>query len=637
MTPAPASRPVTPARPSGAVLRRGLAIIASGAREQPWWLLGAVVGAALWAGATVATAWAIGYLTDTVIEPAVRAGEVSARGLATIFGLLLGILVVNVTGVVLRRVLATVAGFNLQALYRRRVTRQYLRLPLTWHHRHPSGQLLSNAHSDVEATWQVFNPLPMALGVIVMLVIAGGQMVMIDPVLAVIGLLVFPGLFAANLVYQRAMSPKVTRAQQLRAEVSEVAHESFEAALVVKAMGREEQESARFTRVTNVLRDALIDVGRTRGIFEPVIEAIPTLGTLAVLGVGTARVANADLGAAEVVQVAYLFSILAFPVRALGWVLAEIPRSVVGHQRVSSVLRAQGAMQFGTERLSDGGAVSAGSHGVDFAYRVDTGPAESAWGQDTVPYGSSHADVSSGMEQVPVIHQVSLELEQGSTVALVGPTGSGKSTLANLMVRLVDPDTGRVEIDGVDVRSVQPGGVSDVAALVAQQTFMFDDTVAGNVALGGDYGDLQILDALAVAQARSFVSELQEGLDTPLGERGSILSGGQRQRIALARAVVRRPRLLVLDDATSAVDPSVEQEILASLREASDGMTVLVVAYRMATILLADRVVYLERGRVVDQGSHAELLNRCAGYVNLVDAYAREAAQRAALEAEEDR
>jgi len=586
----------------------------------------------------VATAWAIGYITDTVIEPAVRDREVTATGLGTIFGLLFAILVVNVIGVVLRRVLATVAGFNLQARYRRRVTRQYLRLPLTWHHRHPSGQLLSNAHADIEATWQVFNPLPMALGVIVMLFIAGGQMVMIDPVLAVIGLLVFPGLFAANLVYQRAMSPKITRAQQLRAEVSEVAHESFEAALVVKAMGREDQEGARFTRVAHVLRDSLIDVGRTRGVFEPAIEAIPTLGTLAVLGVGTARVASADLGAAEVVQIAYLFSILAFPVRALGWVLAEIPRSVVGHQRVSSVLRAEGAMNYGNEVLGDEGAARAEVRDVDFAYQVDTTPAGSAWGQRTgVTGGPGQPPPGLAVERVPVIHQVSLDLQRGSTVALVGPTGSGKSTLASLLVRLLDPDSGRVEVDDVDLRSLRPGGASHVAALVAQQTFMFDDSVAGNVTLGTDYGSEEILAALDVAQARSFVSELPEGLATQVGERGGTLSGGQRQRIALARAVIRRPRLLVLDDATSAVDPSVEQQILEGLRRARDGTTVLVVAYRMATILLADRVVYVERGRVVDQGTHGELMGRCEGYVNLVDAYSREAAQRAAVEGEEGR
>lgn len=613
-----------PPRPTGAVLRRGLAIIWTGSKQQPWWLVGAVVGAVLWAGATVATAWAIGYLTDTVIEPAIAEGQATRAALFTIFGLLVAILVVNVIGVILRRVLATVAGFNLQALYRRRVTRQYLRLPLPWHHRHPSGQLLSNAHSDVEATWQVFNPLPMAIGVIFMLVIAGGQMVLVDPFLALIGLLVFPALFAVNLVYQRVMSPKVTAAQQLRAEVSEVAHESFEAGLVVKAMGREAAEGQRFGAVTYTLRDSLIAVGRTRGLFEPVIEAIPTLGTLAVLGVGTARVASGDLDAGDVVQIAYLFSLLAFPVRALGWVLAEIPRSVVGYRRVDSVLTAGGAMSYGQADLPGVGAAPARTDGIDYAYRVTAGTGDGDW-------GGARSDEPDDVEVIPVIHDVTLDVPAGSTVALVGPTGSGKSTLTNLVLRLVDPDQGFVQIDGADLRAVRAGGVSDVAALVAQHTFMFDDTVAGNVTLGGDFTPEEIRAALRVARADSFVDDLPHQIDTRVGERGGTLSGGQRQRIALARAIVRRPRLLVLDDATSALDPAVEQDILRRLRHTREGMTVLVVAYRMATILLADHIVFLDRGRIVDQGSHAELLERCSGYADVVNAYSRQAAERAAL------
>jgi ATP-binding cassette subfamily B protein len=632
MTAASASRPPTPPRPSRAVLRQGLAVIWGGMKRQRLWITIAVVGAVLWAGATVGTAWAIGRITETIITPAVQAGSVSAGELWTIFLLLAAILLVNVVGVIMRRVMATVAGFNLQASDRRKVTRQYLRLPLTWHHAHPSGQLLSNAHSDIEATWQVFNPLPMAIGVVVMLVIAGVQMFLIDPLLALIGLLVFPGLFAANLVFQRFMSPLITRAQQLRAEVSEVAHESFEAGLVVKAMGREREETDRFRVVTHDLRDSLVAVGRTRGVFEPVIEAIPTLGTLAVLGVGTARVASGDLSAADVVEVAYLFSILAFPVRALGWVLAEIPRSVVGHRRVDAVLRAGGSMEYGSHDIPGAGAAHSRADAVDFAYV--THPGREQLGAQT-DHGSV-ADQGNPTERVPAIRGVTLDVPAGSTTALVGPTGSGKSTLTNIVLRLVDPDSGTVHLDGVDLREVRRGGVPDVAALVSQQTFMFDDTVIGNVGLGTDVSRDEVRQALHIARAEGFVSELPDGIDTEIGERGGTLSGGQRQRIALARAIVRRPRMLVLDDATSAVDPSVEQEILRGLRQARDGMTVLVVAYRMATIALADHVVYLERGRIVDQGTHADLVQRCHGYADLVNAYSREAAERAALAAEEE-
>lgn len=624
------SRSVRPPRPTPAVLRQGLRIIGRGIRQEPRWFGAAVVGSVLWAGAIVGTATAIGYVTETVITPAVQSGEVSARGLWTILLVLLAVLAVNICGVILRRVCATVAGFNLQARYRRRVTRQYLRLPLSWHHAHPSGQLLSNAHADIEATWQVFNPLPMAVGVLVMLVIAGTAMVLVDPFLALIGFLVFPALFAANLVFQRIMSPKITRAQQERAEVAEVAHESFEAGLVVKAMGRESEETARFRGVTHQLRDSLIEVGRTRGVFEPVIEAIPTLGTLAVLAAGTARVASGDLSAADVVEIAYLFSLLAFPVRALGWVLAEIPRSVVGYRRVDSVLRATGSMEYGERTLPREGAAPAAAREVHYSY-VDRVERE-VLGEDTDPYEGVAGDV----ERTPAIRGVTLDVPAGSTTAVVGPTGSGKSTLANLMLRLVDPDSGQVLLDGIDLRTVRHGEVPQVATLVAQQTFMFDDTVRGNVTLGLERSDEQVWDALRVAQAEGFVAALPEGLDAVIGERGGTLSGGQRQRIALARAIVRDPRLLLLDDATSAVDPAVEQDILGALRRAKEGMTVIVVAYRMATIGLADRIVYLERGRVADEGSHEELMERCTGYADLVTAYAREAAERAALAAGEE-
>lgn len=191
-------------------------------------------------------------------------------------------------------------------------------------------------------------------------------------------------------------------------------------------------------------------------------------------------------------------------------------------------------------------------------------------------------------------------------------------------------------VDDIDLRAVHRGGVSEVAALVAQQTFMFDDTVRGNITLGAEHGDDDVWRALEVAQGTGFVSHLSEGLETRVGERGTSLSGGQRQRIALARAVIRAPQLLILDDATSAVDPSVEQAILGRLRETSSGITVLVVAYRMATILLADEIVYLEEGRVVDHGSHDELLARCDGYERLVTAYAREAAEREAIAASQE-
>ncbi|HKX67510.1 MAG TPA: ABC transporter ATP-binding protein [Intrasporangium sp.] len=602
-----------PGAPS--TIRDGLAVVRRGIAGEPRWFAVAVLGATVYGIMTGLMAWAIGWVVDEAVGPAIQARHVTADQLWFIGGVLTAVVLVTVIGVIGRRLAGGVAMYNLGARYRRDVTRQYLRLPLSWHHRHPSGQLLSNANADVEATWNVFAPLPMAIGVLVMLVFGIVQMVVVDPFLAVVGLTVFPMLFVANVAFQRAMSPRVTRAQQLRADVSEVAHEGFEAALIVKSLGREDHETDRFRTVTNELRDANIEVGRTRGRFDPAIEAIPTLGTLAVLLIGSLRVQAGELSAAEVTQIAYLFSITAFPVRALGWVLAELPRAVVGWRRISAVLDASGGLRHGDRALPRGRASAVTTEDLSYAYEIETEEGEP------------------GVN--PAVVGMTLAIPAGSTVAVVGRTGSGKSTLTNLLMRLVDPDSGAVLIDDVDLRQVRRGGVSEVAALVAQQTFMFDDTVRGNVTLGADHDDSAVWRALEVAQAAAFVGRLPEQLGTRVGERGTSLSGGQRQRIALARAVIRNPQLLILDDATSAVDPSVERAILSRLREASSGTTVLVIAHRMATILLADEVVYVEEGRVVDHGTHTALLGRCPGYERLVTAYAREAAERAALAAAE--
>jgi ABC-type multidrug transport system fused ATPase/permease subunit len=391
------------------------------------------------------------------------------------------------------------------------------------------------------------------------------------------------------------MIPRMARAQQLRAEVSEIAHESFDAALVVKTLGREAEETERFAARAHELRDGLVAVGRVRGLFDPLMESLPNLGTLAVLLVGATRIAAGATDAGALVSIAYLFSLLALPIRAIGWVLADLPRALAGFDRVTPVLDARGETPYGEE------SATPGDQGAELALR-DVGHL----------FDGSHK---------PTLTGVTFDVAAGRTVAVVGPTGSGKSTLAGLLVRLVDPADGSVLLDGVDLRRLRENQVSDQAALVAQSTFLFDDTVRDNVTLGADIGDDEVRAALEVAAATDFVDRLPEGLDTRVGERGASLSGGQRQRLALARAVVRRPRLLVLDDATSAVDPAVEARILDALRAADRPSTVVVVAYRQATIALADEVVWLENGRVLARGSHEQLLAEVPGYAALVRAY----------------
>ncbi|WP_159942222.1 MULTISPECIES: ABC transporter ATP-binding protein [unclassified Nocardiopsis] len=611
------SQPPDPAHTG--VFTRGMRVLGVAARTEPWVFLAAALGAALHAAVNVGSASVLGHLTDATILPAFAQGSTTAAALTAAAALLMAVGLGKAVGVAMRRMLAALMQFRMQARYRRAVARKYLELPLSWHHRHPTGQLLSNANADVEATWQPLAPLPMAVGSVFMLAIAAVAMVLTDPVLALVAFVVFPTLAAANVVFQRRVSPMASRAQALRAEVSGVAHESFDGALVVKTLGREDTETERFTEAAHRLRDALIQVGRMRSMFDPVMEALPNFGVLAVLLLGMWRLSTGAIDPGDLVQIAFLFTLLTMPIRSFGWILGDLPRSVVGWDRVQSVLRADGAMEYGDRTLEDtptGIALSA--RGVTFSYA------------DSYDADGGGRDLMDGRADGPrttVLNGVDLDIAPGRTVALVGPTGAGKSTLTTVLMRLVDADSGTVTFDGVDVRDLARDQIPRHAALVPQGTFVFEDTVRDNVTLGAPLGDDEVWAALRLARADGFIRELEGGLDARLGEKGTTLSGGQRQRLALARAVVRRPRLLIMDDATSAVDPQIEAQILAGLRERDAAATVVVVAYRRATIELADEVVYMERGRVLARGTHEELLTTSPGYTKLVTAYERASAE----------
>jgi len=583
--------------------RAGFGVLLVAIKREPLIFTLSTLGSLLFGALTVADAWVLGWSTDNVVLPAFENGEIGADLLVAVLALFLGVAILRAVGIVARRLGAGIMQYRMQARTRRAVTRQYLELPMEWHQRHPTGELLSNANSDVEAAWGPIAPLPMAVGTVAMMVIAVVQMLVADLVLAVVGLLVFPAVIVTNIVYQNLAQGWATQAQQLRGEVSEIAHESFDGAMVVKTLGREPEETERFAAKAHHLRDVNIRVGRIRAAFDPTLAALPNLGVLVVLAVGVSRVMSGATDPGDVVTVAYLLTIVSFPIRSIGWLLGEFPRSVVGYHRVRSVLRATGEMRYGAAPApSVDGGVALGVEDVTYRY----------------------------VEDQPVLDRLSFGVEPDRTVALVGATASGKSTLTTLLTRLVDPQEGRITVDGVDLRDLARGALAELVAIVPQTAFLFDDTVRGNITLGSDVPDSEVWAALRAAQGDGFVAALPEGLDTSLGERGTSLSGGQRQRISLARALVRRPRLLILDDATSAVDPEVEARILAALRhystgESRTGCTTVVVAYRKATIALADEVLHLQGGRVVDRGTHAELLARSPAYADLVNAYEQEA------------
>jgi ABC-type multidrug transport system fused ATPase/permease subunit len=375
-------------------------------------------------------------------------------------------------------------------------------------------------------------------------------------------------------------------------QVSRVAHESFDGALVVKTLGRSEHEIERLGDAADQLRQARIGVGRIRAVFEPVIDAIPNIGIIILLLIGSWQVTTGRLNAGDLVQGVALFSLLAFPMRVVGFFLQEMPRAVVSIERIDRVLTTEVAPTVDAGAALPPGPLSVGFEHVSFSYEPG----------------------------LPVLEDVSFEVEAGEVVAVVGATGSGKTSVCDLLTRLADPDSGVVRIGGVDTRAIDPDVLRASVAMVFQETFLFAESITDNIGLGADHSPDVIARAARIARADEFVCALPDRYGTVVGERGVTLSGGQRQRVALARALVRGPRVLILDDATSAVDPVVEAEILAGLRDTID-TTTLVVAHRVSTIELADKVLFIEGGRIAGVGTHEELRRTVPAYARIVRAY----------------
>lgn len=576
------------------LFRRGTRLLTRYVKAHPAPFIVSILGAAIYAGAAVGTTIILGRITNEVIVPTFESGRPAAKavwfsGLAL---LLVGLL--RASTIILRRYFAALLTFRTQRDWRRKLAHTYLSVPLKYHRERPTGELLAHADADIVASSEVINPLPFSIGVVTLVVFAIISLAMVDWFLMLVAVVLFPLLAIINRMYTSRAEVPLGVVQERVGQVSRIAHESFDGVLVVKTLGREEQEVVRLEGAADDLRAARVRLGRIRGMFEPMIDALPNLGIIALLLIGSWQVSIGRLNTGDIVQAAALFGLLAFPMRVFGYFLQELPRSVVVSARLDNVLAAPHEPGAATDAPPPIGAapLSVTFENVSFRYGDDP----------------------------PVLAGVDLTISAGSIVALVGVTGSGKSTLCELIPRLVDPDGGSVSINGIDLRQFDPVAVRSEIALVFQETFLFADTVRENVTLGDPIDDSQLERAAQIAHAAGFVHRLPNGWDTVVGERGVTLSGGQRQRLALTRALLRGPRVLILDDATSAVDPVIESAILRDLRSSLD-TTTLVVAHRVSTIELADEVVFLDQGRIVATGSHTELLATNSDYARLVHAY----------------
>ncbi len=531
----------------------------------------------MYAFCTVAASWVVRWLIDDVIVERFEEGSLDRGALLAGIGLLLLLAVVRAVGVVVRRTWAGKAQWGVAEDLSREVMGAIVAQPVSWHRRQSTGDLTTRVGVDVEATVSVMAPMPFASSVVLMMVIATIGMVAVDPWLGLGASLVFPILIVLNVSYQRRVDHWYDLAQTELGDLSAAAHESFEGVTVVKAFGAESREAERLARIASRVRGARIRAIRLRSVFETLLDVIPNATNVAIVLVGSIRVRDGHLTLGDLTAFVYLFTLLVFPLRIIGYALSEFPRSQAGHGRLRSLI---------DQPLERDPRLALG--------RSDRLRVEDLW-------------ISHDGDRWAV-RAVDLDLPTAGTTVVVGATGAGKTSLLHAMAGHVAPSRGRVS-DPFRSR-----------ALVFQEPFLISGTVRDNVTFGRDVSTEDVMRCLEIAEAH-FVADLPQGIDTMIGERGVGLSGGQRQRIALARALAARPDVLYLDDVTSALDPTTEAAVLSNIAERCAGTTIVAVASRPTLLSRADSVVYLESGRVVAIGRHAELVASVPAYKELMDAY----------------
>jgi ABC-type multidrug transport system fused ATPase/permease subunit len=553
-------------------------------RAQLW---GSLIFAWAAMGMTVLIPWLIGEAVNAVEDG--NKPDLLPLAVAIVGA---GILRLGLT--VVRRVVAGKVSLAVEFDLRQQFYAHLQRLDLGFFDSQQTGQLMSRATVDLQSIrFFLGYGLIFITQNLLTITLAAVVMIAINPLLALVALIPAPFLIVAATKYSQISRPAQQEVQQRIAELTAEAEENVSGIRIVKAFAREEHQLHRFQRVVARVFDQSIYTTRVQATFSPLIGLLPQIGIALVLLVGGREVINGSLSLGAFVAFYTYVAMLAGPMRSLGMALGMAQRAVASGNRMFEILDREPAIQSppGAPALSAGGG-AVELRGVTLRYN-----------------GGS-----------PSLTDVDLAVEAGKTVALVGPSGSGKTSLVGLIARLYDPSEGTVLFDGADVRDVDIESLRSQIAFVADDSFLFTASVAENIAYAHQDASLEQIEAAARrAQADPFIRELPEGYETRVGERGLTLSGGQRQRVAIARALLADPRILILDDATSSVDATTEAAIKAGLREAMAGRTTFIIAHRLSTVSLADEIVVMDSGSIVDRGTHEELLAGCGFYREIAE------------------
>jgi ATP-binding cassette, subfamily B, bacterial len=557
-------------------VRSGIGLLLKTLSAYPKYGAVAITGALVWMVAVVL----IPQVVAMIIDDAVLAGDRSR--LLPLIGVLIGVGVVQAVGMGFRRYFGFRLAYRAEADLRGRMFEHIQRLAFSFHDVIPTGQLMSRASSDLSQIRLILMMLPIVIANIAMFVVVVAVLIVIDPVLGLVASLTMPAL----VLNANALARRIIRlsfgVQQKLADLAEVVEESVAGIEVVKAYGQERREELRLKAAATAIYEDTIQIAKYRSTYAPFFELIPSFGTVAVLWIGGLRVIDGALSEGEFVAFTQYLAVLVLPLMITGWFFANLPRAAASASRIDDLLSTDPIIEDPDRPVSlPDGSGEIRFDGVCFAY----------------PGGEV------------VLDGVELVIPGGAAVALVGATGAGKTTIASLVPRFYDVQAGAVSIDGVDVRHLRLEALRSEVAFVFQDSFLFSATIAENILVGDPGADeRRVRSAARLAQAHDFICAMPDGYATVVGERGHTLSGGQRQRVALARSVLRDPRILILDDATSSVDAIVESEIQEALRHVMAGRTTLIIAHRTSTLALADLVVFLEDGAVAGVGTHEELL-----------------------------